>query len=144
MLVMGRHLLEFILQRSQARHAVHELPRSIALVMDADMVNDGRPHRLIDAPREVEGQVAVVQTPGPRVLIVYPDHLAGLADHATNTIEEDRLAVREVVEEEPDGPLARPVGERQLGFTERELPYRFVAGALQLAREISGGGHVPA
>src|SRR5690242_9709668 len=109
MLVMGRHLLEFILQRSQARHAVHELARSVALVMDTDVVNDGRPHRLIDAPREVERQVAVIQTPGPRVLIVYPDHLAGLADDAADTIEEDRLAVRQVVEEEPDRPLARPV-----------------------------------
>ena len=48
----------------------------------------------------------VIQSFGPLVLIVNPPHLAGLAEYAADSIVKDRLALREVMQDEPDRPFA--------------------------------------
>src|SRR5690242_18750752 len=76
-LVVGRHLIELVLQGAQAGRAVHEFAVPVSLILRADVMDDGRPGRLVEASRHIQRQVAVVETPGPRVLIVHPDHLPG-------------------------------------------------------------------
>jgi hypothetical protein len=108
-----------------------ELQVSTSWVVDSRDVDDRAPDRLVDAPREVKRQMGVVQALGPGVLIADPHHRPALAKHASNAIVLDRLAIREVVQNEPHGPFARRIGPRQVILAEVEVFQRFVACRFQ-------------
>src|SRR5262245_59274907 len=61
MLIVRGHLVEFILQRPHARHAMHELEVAFALVVLASVVDDRFADRFVDPPRDVERHLRVVE-----------------------------------------------------------------------------------
>ena len=70
MLVVRRHLVELLLERSHAGDAVDELQVSLLLVVPPRVVDDGIANRVIDPPRKVEWHLGVIQAAGPGILIV--------------------------------------------------------------------------
>src|SRR4051812_8435187 len=105
MLVVSSDLVELIPQRPHPCDAMHELQVSLWFVVPAGIVDDGGTHRLVDSSRDIKRQLSVVEPPGPGVLVVHPDHLARFAQDSTNAIEEHRLTVGEVEQDEPGRPL---------------------------------------
>lgn len=143
MLVMGRHLLEFVLQRSHAGNAVHELEVSFGLVVQLGVVDDGLSDRLIDSARKVERNAGIVEPFRPGVLIEDPQDLPGLAQDASNAIEENRFSVGEVQQDESDRPFPGRVRPREIVVAEREEREGLVAGCFQPLKEIRGRGESP-
>jgi len=55
-LVMGSDLVEFGLQRSNARFAVDELTVAISVIVQTSLIYDPRPNCIVDSPRQIERQ----------------------------------------------------------------------------------------
>jgi hypothetical protein len=94
MLVVRCDLIEFILERPHPGDAVHELEMALLPIVLAGVIDDGVANRLVHLPRDLERHLCIVEPLGPGILVVHPDHLAWLAQHSPDAIEEDRLAIR--------------------------------------------------
>ncbi len=136
MFVMRGDLVEFLPQRAYAVYAMHELEMAAPLIVHTSIIDDCVANRFIDAPGDVQRHARIVETPGPCILIHHPYHRTGLTEHSTDAIEEDALAVGEVVQDIGDGPLARPVGARQVLTVEREALQRLVPSPFQLLDKV--------
>lgn len=104
MLVMRGDLVKFVFQRPHPRDTVHELEMPLLLVVPAGVVDDGGANRFVYPPRDVERHLRIVEALGPGILIIYPEHLTRLAENSADAIEQNRLAIGEVVEDKSDGP----------------------------------------
>src|SRR5215217_538252 len=104
-LIVRSDLVEFVLQRPHPRDTVHELEMTFLFVVHAGVVDDGAPNRLVYPPRDLEGDLGIVEPLGPGVLVVDPQYLTWFAQHSADSIEEHRLAVSEMEEDKSDGPL---------------------------------------
>src|SRR5262245_14443940 len=135
MRVVRGDLIELVLQRPQARHTVHELEVSFRFVVRARVVDDRVANGLVHSTGEVEWHARVLEPRGPRILVHHPYQRPLLAQDAVDAIEEDRLAIREVQQDEPDGPLPRSVRPREVLFAEREELQRLVPGRFELRDE---------
>ena len=135
MLIMSGGLVEFIPQRAHAVHTMHELEVAAPLIVHTGIVDDGVANRFVYLPRQVERYPRIVESLRPRILIHYPNDRTRLTEHSTDAIEENRLAIREVVKDITDRPLARPVGSRQVARLEREALQRLVSGPFKLSNE---------
>src|SRR5688572_18883532 len=135
-LVTRGDLVELVLQRAHPGDTVYELEVTPLFVIPAGIVDDGTPHRLVHPAGDLEGDLRVVEALCPGILVVYPEHLARLAEHAADAIEEHRLAVGEVKEEISDRPLSRPINPHEILLTQREVLQRFVSGGFQLSNQL--------
>jgi hypothetical protein len=99
MFVMSGDLVEFLPQRAHAVYAMHPLEVAAALIVRASIIDDGVAHRFIDAAGDIERHARVVETPSPGILIHHPEHRPRLAEHSTDAIKEDGLAIGEVVQD---------------------------------------------
>jgi hypothetical protein len=123
-------------QCPHAGHTVHELEIAFPFVVYAGVVDDGVAYRFVDPPREVERHLRIVEALGPGILIEYPQYLTRFAQNSADAIEENRLAVGEVVEDESDGPLAWLVGTHEIALVEREVFQRLVSGGFELSDQL--------
>jgi len=112
---------------------MHELEVTFVLVVQAGVVDDCVADRFVYPPRDVERHLRVVESLGPSILIKDPKDLTRLAEDSANAIEENGLAISEVVEDKSDGPLAWRVCERQIALVEREISQRLVPGFFELS-----------
>src|SRR5215207_1574726 len=120
MLIMRGDLVEFILQRPHPRDTMHEFEVAFALVVHAGVVDDRVASRFVDLSRDVERHLRIVEPLGPGILIKDPKDLTRFAQDSANALEENRLAIGEVVENKSDGPLAWSICARQIARVERE------------------------
>jgi hypothetical protein len=100
MLIMRGDLVEFVLQGPHPHDTVHELEMTLRLVVPAGVVDDGAANRFVYPPGEVERHLRIVEALGPGILIIDPQHLTRFTENSADPIEENRLAVGEVVEDE--------------------------------------------
>src|SRR5258705_8141910 len=119
MLIMSGDVVEFSPQCAHAVYAVHKLEVATPLVVHARIVDDRVPHGFVHATGEVQGQLRIVESLRPRVLIHHPDHRTRLTERATDPIERDGLVIGEVMQDIRDGPFAWAVGAREVALVER-------------------------
>ena len=131
MLVMRGNLLEFVFQSPDPRHAVHELEVPLLFVVQAGIIDNCAANRLVYPPGDVERHLRIIKALGPGILIEDPENLTRLAENPANAVEENRLAISEMVEYEPDGPLARRVRTSEVALVEREVFQRLVSGIFE-------------
>ena len=94
-------------------------------------------------PGEVEREPRIVESLRPGILIHHPNDRTRLTEHATDAIEEHRLAVGEVVQNVPDGPLAWCVGAPHVARREREAFQRLVSSPFKLSNKIHAAAGRP-
>ncbi len=100
------------------------------------IIDDCVADRFVYLPRDIEGHLRVVESLRPRILVHNPQDRTGLAEHSTDAIEEDGLAIGEVMQEIADGPLAWSVSVRQVAAVEREALQRLVPSPFQLLNKV--------
>src|SRR5687768_14137201 len=71
-LVVRRHLVQFILQRPHAGHAVDEFEMTVLLVVLPRVIDIAGAHRLVDAARHLERNSGVIETFGEGILVEHP------------------------------------------------------------------------
>jgi hypothetical protein len=135
MLIMSGGLVEFIPQRAYAVDTVHELEVAAPLIVHTGIVDDCVANRFEYLPGDVERHPRIVEPLRPRILIHHPNDRTRLTEHSTDAIEENGLAIREVVKDITDRPLARPVGSREVARLEREALQRLVSSPFKLSNE---------
>jgi hypothetical protein len=94
-------------------------------------------------PGDIQRHVRIVETPRPCILIHHPNHRTRLTEHSTDAIEEDGLAIGEVMQDIGDGPLAWAVGAREIALGEREALQRLVASPFKLLNEVRAPSSLP-
>lgn len=99
MFIMSGDLVEFIPQRAYAVYTMHELQMATPLIVHAGIIDDCVANRFVYLPGDIERHLRIVKSLRPRVLIHHPYDRTRLAQHSTDAIEEDGLAVREVVQD---------------------------------------------
>jgi len=97
MFVMRGGLVEFVAQRAHAIHTMHELEVAAPLIMHASIIDDRVADRFVDVSGEVQWDARIVESLSPRILIHHPYDRTRLTEHSTNAIEENGLAIGEVV-----------------------------------------------
>jgi hypothetical protein len=136
MLVMSGGLVEFVFQRAHAVHAVDELEVPTPLIVQPGIMNDGVTNRLVYVPGDVQRHARVVEPLGPGILIHDPQDRARLTEHSADPVEDDRLAIGEVVQDVLDRPLAGRVGPSEVTLVEREVRQRLFPRPLQIPNEL--------
>jgi hypothetical protein len=81
---------------------MHELKVATPLIMHASIINDCVANRFVDTPGDVERHLRIVESFSPSILIHHPYDRTRLAEHSTDAIEENGLAIGEVVEDIAD------------------------------------------
>jgi hypothetical protein len=76
---------------------MHELEVAAPLIVHASIIDDRVADRFVDVPGEVQWDARIVESLGPRILIHHPYHRTRLTQHSTDAIEENGLAIGEVV-----------------------------------------------
>jgi len=99
MFVVNGDFIEFLPQRAHAVHAMHELEMAAALIVHADIIDDGVAHRFVDAPGDIQRHPRIVEPASPCILIHHPEHRTRLTEHSMDAIEKDGLAIGEVVQD---------------------------------------------
>ena len=135
MLIMSGGLIEFIPQRAHAVHTMHELEVAVPLIVHTRIVDDCVVNRFVYPSGEVERHLCIVESLRPRILIHYPNDRTRLTEHPTDAIEKHGLAIRKVVKDITDRPLARPVRSREVARLEREAFQRLVSSPFKLSNE---------
>jgi hypothetical protein len=79
-----------------------ELQMATPLIVHPGIVDDGVANRLVYLSGEIERHLRIVKPLRPCILVHHPYDRTGLAQHSTDAIEEDGLAVGEVVEDIAD------------------------------------------
>ena len=102
MFIMSGGLVEFIPQRAHAVYTMHELQVATPLIVRASIIDDGVASRFVDVPGDVERHLRIVESLRPGILVHHPYDRTWLTEHATDAIEEHRLAIGEVVKDMPD------------------------------------------
>ena len=136
MLVMHGDLVEFLPQRAHAIDVMHELQVAAAVVVLAGIIDDSVANRFVHTAGDIQRHARVVEAPRPGILIHHPYQRTRLAEHPTDAIEEDGLAIGEVMQDVGDGPFARRVSARQVRAVEREALQRLVPSPFQLLNKV--------
>src|SRR5258708_23973637 len=79
-------LVEFSFECSGSGFAMDEFQMSTFLVMHPRLINDPGTNSFVDAAREIERRLRIVEPFGPRSLIECPQYLFWLTDDATNSV----------------------------------------------------------
>ena len=136
MFIMSGGLVEFIPQRAHAVYTMDELKVATPLIVHASIIDDCVANRFVYMPGDVERHLRIVQPLRPGILIHHPYDRTRLTEHSTDAIEENGLAVGEVVQDITDGPLAWRVCSREVAMTEREAFQRLVSGPFKLSNKL--------
>ena len=136
MFIMGGDLVKFIPQRAHAVYTMHELKVATPRIVLASIVDDGVANRFVYVPGDVERHSRIVESLRPGILIHHPYDRTRLTEHSTDAIEENGLAVGEVVKDITDGPLAWRVCSREVAMIEREAFQRLVSGPFKLSDKL--------
>ena len=83
--------------------------------------------RLVYVPRQFQRQLRVIKLFRPRILIEGPDHRPAFADDSADAVEQDRLGIGKVMENEPDRPLARSVTPSELVVAQLKVCQRVIS-----------------
>ena len=102
MLIMSGCFVEFIPQRAHAVYTVHELKVATPLIVRGSVKDDCVANGFIYMPGDVERHLRIVQSLRPGILIHHPYDRTRLTEHSTDAIEENGLAVGEVVKDITD------------------------------------------
>jgi hypothetical protein len=127
MRVVGCDFVEFLLQSPDAGFAVDELEMAMLFIVKAGVMNDCATGGLVYVSREFQRQLRIIKLFRPRILIESPYDGSAFAKDSADAVEQDRLGIGKVMEDEPDRPLVRRVAARQLRLTELKEPQRFIS-----------------
>jgi len=99
MFIVSGDLVEFIPQRAHAVYTMHPLEVTTTLVVHPRVIDDSVANRFEDLAGEIERHLRVIESLRPRILIHHPEDRTNLAQHAADAVEEDGLAIGEVVQD---------------------------------------------
>lgn len=91
------------------------------LVVQSRVIDHPAADGLVDSPRDIQRKLRIVEAFRPGILVENPQDTATLAQDTTDTIEQHRFGIGEVVQNESNRPFASCVRARQLRLSKLEV-----------------------
>jgi len=100
------------------------------------LIDDAGPYRCVDLLGQTERHPGIIEALGPRILIEGPEHLPRFTDDPADPVEENRLGIGKVMQNEADWPLARSVSPGELFFGHLKVRQRSISGCFEARDDV--------